>query len=98
VSLDPQQEKIVLEILGKYDFDWKVFGSRVCGNPRADSDLDICLINADKPVPLDLLGNLREQFMLSDLPFKVDLVDYQDLSAAFRELIDSKGVRLDTDG
>lgn len=60
-----------------------VFGSRATGrNLKPFSDLDLCVTG---PMPLDnvILARLRAAFDESDLPFKVDLVDWHDLSGEF---------------
>ncbi len=64
-----------------------VFGSRVNGKARLYSDLDIA-VYGDYPLSLDKLATLREAFDESNLPFKVDIVDYLTASKAFQEIID----------
>jgi predicted nucleotidyltransferase len=55
------------------------FGSRVSGGFRTNSDLDL-LIEGSGPVPLGVLGELRERLEQSDLSFRVDLLDASRLS------------------
>ena len=62
------------------------FGSRIQGGAYPYSDLDIAL-KSKQPIKLSELGNLKEQFADSDLPFKVDLLDYQSTSDEFRQII-----------
>ena len=60
-----------------------VFGSRAHGrNLKEFSDLDLCVIGPS-PLDSDVLLRLRAAFDESDLPFKVDIVDWHDLSAEF---------------
>jgi len=62
------------------------FGSRVNGTHTASSDLDIAIIASDNhPVPI---WDIKEQFMESDIPFKVDVLDYNQISDTFRRIID----------
>lgn len=63
-----------------------VFGSRGRGAAKPHSDLDLMLTGAG---PLDprLLGRLADAFELSDLPWRVDLVDGHAVSAAFRAAV-----------
>ena len=62
------------------------FGSRARGTPKPYSDLDLALVG-DQPVGLPTLAALAESFVESDLPFKVDLVDWASTSPAFRSII-----------
>ncbi|MCX6127299.1 MAG: nucleotidyltransferase domain-containing protein, partial [Proteobacteria bacterium] len=87
---------IVTAILRKVDGTIFIFGSRARGTARLDSDLDICLKNDDKEIPLNVISQLREDFMNSDLPFQVDLVDYFHLSEDFRKNIAAELIKIDT--
>ncbi|WP_445768241.1 nucleotidyltransferase family protein [Rheinheimera sp.] len=62
------------------------FGSRVKGNAKPYSDLDLVIIS-DTPLPLALLAEVAEAFSESDLPWKVDLVDWATTSERFRQVI-----------
>ena len=64
----------------------KAFGSRVAGNAKQYSDLDLVLM-VDEPLPPLERAHLEEAFRESDLPFRVDLVEWAALSATFRKLI-----------
>ncbi|MBI2092106.1 MAG: nucleotidyltransferase domain-containing protein [Deltaproteobacteria bacterium] len=50
-------------------------GSRISGSARASSDLDI-LIKGTAPIDLTSLSQIKEKFEESNLPFKVDVLDY----------------------
>lgn len=65
------------------------FGSRVDGTAKAYSDLDLVLVG---PAATDqsVLSRLTEAFQESDLPFRVDLLDWHRISASFREVIMSR--------
>jgi predicted nucleotidyltransferase len=63
-----------------------VFGSRVTGRTRRYSDLDLA-IDAGRRLTLDEIATLAEAFSDSDLPYKVDLVDWQNLDDRWREKI-----------
>ena len=65
------------------------FGSRVHGhNLKPFSDLDLCL-RADAPVPAAILSKLNAAFEDSNLPFKVDVVDWNAISPEFRTAIEA---------
>ena len=67
------------------------FGSRLRGDHKKYSDLDIS-INNQQPLDLAELSSLKEDFSLSDLPFKVDIVDWNRITDEFREVIRSEAV------
>lgn len=62
------------------------FGSRAMGTAKPYSDLDLAII-ADKPLGLDISAAMAEAFSESDLPYKVDLVDWATTSEPFQEII-----------
>jgi len=68
------------------------FGSRIRGDAKKYSDLDIA-INLGKKIDSKDINILEENFAESDLPFKVDLVDYQRISDEFRKLVDKNAAR-----
>ena len=61
----------------------RMFGSRARGTPKPYSDLDL-VIMGDSPVPMATLGQLREALADSDLPWRVDMVDWATTSPEFR--------------
>lgn len=75
--------------------DYKVilFGSRITGTWHEYSDLDICIKTTQK-VDMAELSLIREKFENSDLPFLVDIVDYQRCDDSFRKIIDQTGMGL----
>ncbi len=79
------------------DFEVWAFGSRVTGTARPFSDLDIAVIG-EAPLPLSLMSELNEAFSESDLPWKVDLVDWALTSPAFRKIIEARKVVLQSRG
>lgn len=59
------------------------FGSRAGGRPKPFSDLDLA-IDAGRPLRIEETAALAEAFSESDLPWKVDVVDWQTAEAGFR--------------
>ena len=96
-SIDANSDDVacVLHILAEHIPDREVwaFGSRVCGAPKAFSDLDLAIIG-DKPLADVVLANIEEAFRESDLPFKVDVVDWATASDHFRRIIEGQYVVL----
>ena len=70
-----------------------VFGSRATGRARRYSDLDL-LIDAGRPLSLAEAALLREGFEESDLPYRVDIVDWYATDERFRRLIAAQRVPL----
>lgn len=89
------QLALIHEILAKWlpAHEVRLFGSRARGTPKAYSDLDL-VIMGDTPTPLSTMGQLHEAFANSDLPWRVDLVDWADTSADFRVHIASHSIPL----
>jgi predicted nucleotidyltransferase len=63
-----------------------VFGSRATGRARRYSDLDLA-IDAGRQLTLDDIARLAEAFSDSDLPYRVDLVDWHDIDDRWRQII-----------
>ena len=67
------------------------FGSRANGAAKPYSDLDLAIIT-QHPLRLDVLGALKDAFAESDLPWRVDVVDWACTSASFRDIIQQNRV------
>lgn len=65
----------------------RAFGSRVHGNAKPFSDLDLAVMG-DVPLDFRHLAALRDAFAESNLPFRVDVVDWAATSEAFRGIIE----------
>jgi predicted nucleotidyltransferase len=68
-----------------------LFGSRARGDARPASDIDLAL-RAPEPLPPDLLALARETLEESNLPFRVDLLDYAVVPPEMRQAIDREGM------
>lgn len=75
---------MVKQILGKYPYRFYAFGSRVKGTMRKFSDLDLCFKDA---ISLSEQSRILEDFEESDLPFRVDLLDWNKIDERFRQYI-----------
>jgi type I restriction enzyme S subunit len=62
------------------------FGSRAVGKAKRYSDLDLAIIR-DTALPLAVRAELEEAFSESDLPWRVDVVDWATTGATFRAII-----------
>ena len=89
IDISPAQWAIIRGILQNHVPQYAVwaFGSRATGNAKKFSDLDLAVIT-DNPMSLSISADLAEAFSESDLPFKVDVVDWATTSAVFRGIIE----------
>ena len=62
------------------------FGSRVTGTHKDYSDLDLAIIT-DAPLDITTSANVSDAFSQSDLPYKVDVVEWATTSETFRKII-----------
>lgn len=65
------------------------FGSRVKGNAKPYSDLDLAVITKE-PLSLQTHADLVDAFSESDLPWKVDIVDWALLTENFKHVVQSQ--------
>ena len=96
IDLSADHRRLVLDILranlpGSAKA-W-VFGSRATGRARRYSDLDLA-IDAGRRLTLDETARLSEAFSDSDLPYRVDLVDWHDINDRWRQAIAAERVAL----
>ncbi len=88
LAVSPAHLSIVCEILRHHvpNIEVCAFGSRVTGAQKEYSDLDLAIMTKT-PLSLATMGRLIEAFSLSNLPYKVDVVDWAQTSDAFRKII-----------
>lgn len=89
IDIRPDHWEIVQRILQEHVPNLEVwaFGSRAKWNAKAFSDLDLAIIT-DEPLPLDTSAALSEAFSDSDLPWKVDVVDWASVGDGFKQVIE----------
>ena len=96
LDLKPEELQKVQQILKKCipDKDVRGFGSRANNTAKPYSDLDL-VVMTDQPLTLHQGAVLTEAFEESDLPFKVDIVDWAVTSEHFRKVIQSSLVKME---
>lgn len=89
VDIEPAQLAIVRGILARHATGLAVwaFGSRARGGAKPYSDLDLAVIT-EKPMALAQYTALADAFEQSDLPWRVDVVDWATTDEAFRRIIE----------
>lgn len=89
IDLHPGDLAIIRRILSQHvpGAQVRVFGSRVAGTSRKYSDLDIAIMSGEK-LTLETQAALTAAFQESDLPFRVDVIDWHGISGEFRKRIE----------
>ncbi|MDR1083884.1 MAG: nucleotidyltransferase domain-containing protein [Deltaproteobacteria bacterium] len=83
--------KIILDILKTHAPMGEVwaFGSRQRGTHRKNSGLGLAVAGNGRQ-SLSVIGNLKEAFVDSTLPYRVGVLDYHAVLPGFREIIDKE--------
>ncbi|HLD45663.1 MAG TPA: nucleotidyltransferase domain-containing protein [bacterium] len=88
VDVAPHQLDLIKTILKKHIPDRSVwaFGSRVTGQANQHSDLDLVILGAES-VDTKTMAMLEYDFQISEIPFRVDLIQWATTSEPFRQVI-----------
>jgi type I restriction enzyme S subunit len=88
IDLTQRDWSEVTRILMQYVPEYTVwaFGSRVTGTAKPYSDLDLVILT-DIPLSLERMATIKGAFDESDLPIRVDVVDWAATGNSFREII-----------
>lgn len=99
IELSAQDLETVRRILAAHvpELEARAFGSRVSGGAGPHADLDLTLVG-EGPLDQRRLEALKDAFSESDLPFSVDVLDWNALSNAFRKAIEAGWVALQKAG
>ena len=91
IDMTPAQLEEVKRILREHvpDCEVRAFGSRVTGQVKPWSDLDLAVVGP-APMAWRRLGLLTEAFQESTLPFRVDVLDWHDTSPGFQAIIEQQ--------
>jgi predicted nucleotidyltransferase len=84
--------RTVLEALAGEDVAVLFFGSRARGNARRASDIDVALAPR-QALKAGVLARLHEQLEDLRIPYTVDLVLLNQVSATFRDQVMMEGIR-----
>ena len=95
IAVSQSEMEIILGIIKKHvpDCDVLAFGSRLKWTHSDSSDLDLAVAGKEK-FSIGTLSDIKEDFMESDIPYKVDVLDYLGVSPAFRGIIDAGNERI----
>ena len=83
-GVSKEELKIIANIIAPFKdkYNFFAYGSRVKGNFRELSDLDI-MVRGEIPININDFEELKEKFDNSSLPYIVNLVDYFSLIESF---------------
>ncbi|MBM3611240.1 MAG: nucleotidyltransferase domain-containing protein [Alphaproteobacteria bacterium] len=91
INIQPRHLEIIQSILSKYPYKFYLFGSRTTLKVKKFSDVDLFY---KEKIPDTVLVKIIEDFEESDLPYKVDLVDYSACDETFKKAINQHQVLL----
>ena len=93
IDLAPAHVETLTRILAHLvpDCDVLAFGSRVNGNARKYSDLDLA-VKGEEPLGFSRYARLRLALEDSTLPINVDILDWHSIPEKFRENIERRYV------
>ena len=88
IDLSPNHLKTVRQILAEHvpACEVRAFGPRVTQSAKKYSDLDLAVVGVTA-LDRNTLARLKEAFEDSDLSILVDVLDWQEMSKSFREII-----------
>lgn len=88
IDLAPEYLESIRAILAGHlpNCEVRAFGSRVRGTATRYSDLDLVLVGEER-IAKDCLNRLEEAFAESDLPIRVDILDWWAITESFRAVI-----------
>ena len=91
--MDPQTLSSIKSILLKYpelnDKHIFIYGSRATGKNRKYSDIDLG-IEGNQPLSATTYVSLQQDFVDSDIPFTIDVVDFNKTSDTFKSIAKSQ--------
>lgn len=91
INIQPQHLEIIQSILSKHPYKFYLFGSRTTSKIKKFSDVDLFY---KEKIPDSVLTKIIEDFEESDLPYKVDLVDYNGADRTFKSIMDERNTLL----
>lgn len=88
IDIEPRYLAVVQEILKRHiplNVVW-AYGSRVNGTAKKHSDLDLAVFGVSDLI----IGELKDDFAESDLPFNIDVMSWEKIPENFKNNIRKK--------
>ena len=94
-GVTPEEETVIKSIIEPYSdkYDFFCYGSRVKGNFRFLSDLDL-MIKGEKAADSDIINDLKTKFDERNLSYVVNISDYYQMDESFYKLIKQDLVKI----
>lgn len=89
IDIEQRHLQLITQILKKYPYDFYLFGSRVKGTAKRFSDVNLFYV---EEIPIEIIYKLEEEFEESDLPYKVDIINYHTCDTTFKKHLSSTGI------
>jgi len=91
IKVSTDQLSLIKQILKKYvpGAEIRVFGSRLEETIKKYSDLDLVIMGKKEIAP-SIMVKIKSDFEESDLPFRVDILDWHKISDEFKKVITKK--------
>ncbi len=83
---------IIQSVLNSQPLEIILYGSRATGKAHSSSDYDIAL-KSSQLIPRSKLSLIREKMEESNIPYKIDVVDYAVVSSKLQAIIDKDGIK-----
>ena len=92
IHTSESEREIITDILNRHvpDCEVRIFGSRCKGTHKPYSDIDIAIVGREL-LGIRKLGELKDAFEESDLPYRADVLDWNEISPAFQATIMRSG-------
>jgi predicted nucleotidyltransferase len=94
IQIEPRHYHIVSTILAQYPYTFCVYGSRAKGTASPFSDLDLCCL---EPISRKTISTIKEEFYNSNLPYTVDIIDWNRCSPEFQACIKNDLIKISYD-
>lgn len=91
INIHPHHLKIIQSILLQHPYKFYLFGSRITEKAKKFSDVDLFY---KEKIPDPVLTKITGDFEESDLPYKVDLINYNDSDESFKQIMELHHVLL----
>jgi len=93
MNIDENHKQKIISLVGALHPQVKIylFGSQATGAQIHGSDIDIAL-DAEKPMKRSAVGEVREILNATDIPYKIDVVDFHSVPKSMQLMILKEGI------
>lgn len=84
ISLEKKHYDVLKSILKQAGVKFYIFGSRTKNKHKKFSDIDLCY---KEPLSRKLLVKIKTELSESNIPYKIDIIDWNKCDPGFQDLI-----------